>query len=185
MKKSISEGIFLFLSILLIGLSVGIYILYGKKEATTVSYPSTTQEEKSEDNQISKVSKSLDKLEKSLDKNNIQTIQDAIDKLSDDTDKSELQSRLNTISLEINAVTSAEEAVVQAETIQTQDSIDYAESLVNGITNTEKKNSLQKRLDTLTTNLQTQVTPAYPTNNGSQTPTYSNDITYNQVGDEN
>lgn len=185
MKKSISEGIFLFLSIILIVSAVSIYILFGKKETTTISYPKQIKMTSSEENKNDtlKIKSSLDKLEKSLSRNDIQSIQDAINILKKEEDKANLQKRLDEITEQIDTIEAAENAISQAEINQTQDSIDYAQSLVSSLQNSAKKTDLQKRIDSLIIQVQANLQPSYTTN-VNQSTTSTNDTNIYQT-DEN
>lgn len=170
MKKSRSEGVYLFLTILVIAASAYIYIVFAKKQSTTSTYPtsySTTINKTNESSKINAIKVSLAAIEKSLSKDEIQPIQEAIDNLTQNSNKVNLQSQLDKISTEISNFESAEQAVSQAESLQTQTSVTTAQTAIDALTNEEKKSSLQARLDIVKENLKSNlITPIY-----DQTPT--------------
>lgn len=73
--------------------------------------------------------------------------QAAINKISDEAKKTDLQSQLDAVSADVTNQTNAENAVTTAENEQTSANVNAAQAAIDAVTNQDKKNQLQARLD--------------------------------------
>lgn len=151
MKRSRSEGVYFFLTILVIIASATIYFLYGHDKTTSLTTSTSSQitSMSKEQDIIDKATAAIESLENNPQQDAIEPIQELLVQISDDTNKDELQARLDAVATELTHQTTAETAVTQAETLQTQDSVDTAQSAINAVSNVSKKAELQSRLDTV------------------------------------
>lgn len=172
-KRSISEVVYLFLSLALMALSVLIYLVYSQREQEVVK---KVQEHKAvavpkTDPALDNWTKRLEALEKAPKADLLLQLKADFEQLKDSDKKEALAARLTDLETEMERITTAEEAVVLAETYGYQSYITEAQALVNTIKTPASKEALQARLDLLFVPAQpaATITPEQPATNYSTT----------------
>lgn len=189
MKRSKSEVTYLILSIILVALAAGIYLIFGNSQtkassteptSSSVASSSTTSEEELEEKAKASLAEAQDKRTSEA----ITNAQAAINKLSDEAKKIDLQSQLDAISAEINNESNAESAVAAAEAEQTSANVTAAQDAVDTVTNQDVKDQLQTRIDAVanaisarSASVATQTTPSSATTTHAST--FDDTTTYN------
>ncbi|MBM7636744.1 hypothetical protein [Streptococcus saliviloxodontae] len=150
MKSSKSEMIFLFLTIVVVGLSAATYMVFGHQKAPVTSQqtsPSTTNTASS----VATAEESVKSLEDNQTQDNLTLAQGAVSALTDAASKARLQARIDAVSLELTNQASANASVAAAEASPNTTTITNAQAAIDAVGNSSVKASLQARLDALNT----------------------------------
>lgn len=151
MKASKSEATYFILSIILIAFAGGIYLFFGNTHTSTSSSEprtsATSSSSSSEADLEANAQSLLDQAKANPSADAVTNAQAAINKISDEAKKTDLQSQLDAVSADVTNQTNAENAVTTAENEQTSANVNAAQAAIDAVTNQDKKNQLQARLD--------------------------------------
>lgn len=156
MKSSKSEYLYLFLSLIALAATIGLYLFFGRNyghydtKNSSGKQPMIVKQEKKEtpeEKQLAEFQTSLTELEKTPSSQTLASLQESLANITDEAKKTEFQNRLNTVSTELTHIAAAETAVANAEGYQVPYNVDVAQTAINLITNEGKKAELQARID--------------------------------------
>lgn len=165
MKTSRSEIGYFILSLILVAVATGIYLVFGSQYTNPSTTMALTTSSTSEKDLEVKAEALLAEAQAHLSSENITKAQAAINKLSNETKKTDLQAQLDNLSTELANETSAQEAVTTAENEQTSANVTAAQAAIDALSNEELKSQLQGRLDAVAAALTANSTSTYSTYN--------------------
>lgn len=169
MKKSNHELLYLFLSILLIGLAGFLYVTQGDRHIVPVAKTNRSAKKTVQSTTTSSSNPSEEELKAFLEQltaaeaqptlASLDQLKTSFENLKEGSEKTKVQERLAALEAEVNRIVSAEELVLVAENTLTQASFDQAQAAVSAITNLSSKENLQGRLNNVAARLATPVAP--------------------------
>lgn len=188
MRTSKSEVAYFILSIIMIAVALGIYILFGDQntvKTTDVEPKSSLQTSSSGSSDgeklVQRATQLVKKYEDSFDESMKSSVQDAIKAIpqSHQSDKDSLQKKFDSISTDITNQKTANDAISQANAARTSFSVEQAQAAIDAVSNATKKAELQAQLAPIKAAVDAAVAS---TSSVVTTPTES-ETTSNQVSD--
>lgn len=141
--------IYLFLTLVIIAVLVPAYLILGPKpKENATSTPVTISTSKNQDVDVAKIA--VAEAEANISQATIDKADDAITQLGESAEAEQLKMKINNLKTELDNQTKAETAVAEAERLINSDAVAAAQTLVDKVTQTAKKEAFQKRLEAVT-----------------------------------